>query len=208
MLVAGDKRRSVRNIMIKPISYFNSLCARVDNSRDACLVALLYLSGRRIGELPHLTLNDFEASPDFIVFKTFNEKVFRKKPIGDYKFLHGGRYYEVIYPRFSLKSESGRMLGSYVLSHLETLEEGECLFYSFRNRDKTKHIGVNRMYKIVRELDPDVWLHWFRHQRFTMIARAFKDSPLAMHQFTKHKRFESTLKYIHLVELEERLNEI
>lgn len=208
-MVSGDKRRSTKNLEIKKLGYFINICNRGTNTRDQCLPALLYLSGRRIGEVLEVKKQDFIIIPNSIAsFKTFNEKVYLSKRLRKYKIKRGKRFYEEITPTFSLESESGKALWPYIENHLKTLDDTHYLFHPYRPYDLDRHIGYGMAYKIIVSLDPDIWPHWFRHQRFSQVAQVFKDDPLTMHRFTYHKRIESTLEYTIKANYDEKLKEV
>jgi len=207
-------RRSSEEIEAKTLGYLAEICQRGNNTRDRCLPALLFLSGRRIGELLELKRKDFEINEKLIRFTTFNEKTYRTSPSGTYR-LESLRetnegyeiiYYQQIEPTFSLKSETGKVLGDFVVEHLENLGEEDYVFSHLS--DQRKHIKRQMAWRIIVGLEPRVWPHWFRHQRFTQITNIFKSDPLVTHRFTFHKRFESTLQYYHVAEKKEQLERI
>jgi len=187
------------------------------------LVALLYLSGRRILEILPLRKMDFNRSnPDKISFKTLNEKTFRLRRVGKYIIERHGdfvkntvngpvryttRFYELIEPEFSLIGPSGRVLGHYVLDYLDSLGEGDFLFPPYRASKRT-HINQPRAYNVLRKMDGRLWLHAVRHINFTRMAKVFEEDPLSMHSLTFHKRFDSTMSYIHIAKKERKLNEL
>lgn len=206
MKMGGGKRRNSKKIVPVTLEYLVQICKKAKHTRDGCLVALLYLSGRRISEvLPLKKMNMVQVSGT-LRFITFNMKAYRNKRVGDYKIKRGEKYHERIICAFSLESESGKMLGPYILEHLETLFEEAYIFHHHRNYKR--HITRQRAWQIVTKLDPDVWLHWFRHQRFTQVSKVYMEDPIAMHKFTHHKRFESTLHYIHEAKAKKKLKEI
>lgn len=213
-------RRSTSEIPILEPEEVGEILERAEHPRDACLVALLYLMGRRIGEVLPLRKADFTLSdPRVITVKTFNEKSFRRKRTSrfnvekhdDYiyveKFSDGTktrtpyttRYYEAIEPSYNRGGVSGAILSHYVEKHLEVLEDTDYLFPPHR-RSPRDFINQPRAYQILRALDERLWLHALRHMDFTRMARLYKDDPVAMHRLTFHKQFESTLEYIHTEE--------
>ena len=211
-------RRSTTEIPILEPAEVNQILSKSACLRDACLVALLYLTGRRIGEVLPLRWVDFVTSnPSLITFKTFNEKSFRRKRTAKYsiekhglyfyveKFSDGTkkkipyttRWYESIEPQWSKNGPSGSLLTHYVLDHLNKLkEDGDDYLFPPHRRSSRDYINQPRAYQIIRALDERLWLHAMRHIGFTRMARVYRDDPVAMHRQTFHKRFESTLGYI------------
>ncbi len=193
-------------IQLPSIEFLERICYKAKNMRDSCLVALLFLSGRRIGEVLELKLKDFIIRTEEISFTTFNEKTFRSYPTGKYLIQRGLKFYEVINPTFPTVGPSGEALSPFILKHLESLTLEDYVFYHTDN--KQQHIGRSMAYRILISLEPNIWLHWLRHERFTQLAKVYKDDPLPMHDFTFHKRFETTLGYIRKVRTNEKLKEI
>jgi len=180
---------------------------KAKRQRDKCLIALLFLSGRRIQEVLSLRKQDFNFNtPQMLSFTTFNEKSYRQKSTGEYNIPMRGKYYEQIEPKFSLEGPSGSRLSPFITAHLEQLDLTEYLFAPLRVRNNRTNINRFRAYQILRELDERLWLHALRHLRFTSLARVYRDNPVAMHSLTFHKQFESTLGYIRPLEVEERLS--
>ena len=201
-MVAGDKRRRVEDVERIDHKDLEKICERIDSERDACLISLLYLSARRINEVLPLRKQDFKVEEKRISFETFNEKVYRKKQTGNFTIHLNDRFYERIRPHWRTDSESGKTLTKHLLKRLGSLSEKDHLFKAYTHKDYP--ISRSMAYRIVRFYIPDAWPHLLRHERFTEIARVYKDDPVAMHRYTFHKRFESTLKYIRDLE-EERI---
>jgi len=217
-------RRSAKETSIKTLAYLNQKLSVVTEPRDACLVALLYLSGRRIGEVLELKKRDFTYLGKHLSFKTLNEKVYRQKPQSEFTFHVEGvffradpktkekieyhdRYYQEIHPEFSLTSPSGKLLGHYVTDYLEKLDDMSYVFKHLRGGG-VDHIRYSMGLLIVRYILPDLWPHFLRHNRFTHLAQAFKDDPFALHRVTFHKRMESTMEYVHEEKTSQRLDEV
>lgn len=216
-MVAGDKRRRVEDVKALTYQYLEFICETIKQPRDNCLLALLYLSGRRINEILHLQKQDFKIEDKRISFETFNEKDWHSTQSGEYTVkryvvfkdfkkrktppFKGYKYYRRIRPHWRTDSESGKCLTKYLLQRLGSLVEKDYVFKRLRGGG---HIHYQMAYKIVRHYIPDAWPHLFRHERFTEISKAYQDNPVGMHRYTFHKRFESTLKYIRDLE-EERI---
>ena len=217
-------RRSTSEIPILEPLEVDQIVQKSVCPRDACLVVTPYLSGRRIGEVLPLRKLDFTLTqPSLITYKTFNEKSFRMKKTGRYTIPKMGnftlkkrdgtiinydtRYYEAIEPQWSRDGPSGKLLSHYVEDYLATLSDEDYLFPPYR-RSSRDYINQPRAYQILRALDERLWLHALRHIDFTRMARVYKDDPVAMHRLTFHKRFESTLEYIHEEEKEDKLTKL
>jgi integrase len=188
------------------------------SERDACLVALLYLSGRRISEVLALRKEDFTLTENRVSFETFNAKVFRRKKVGNYTIEVKGdfhelikqgdtfitvpydtRFYERINPHFRI-TEDNKTLASFVLNRLGSLTAKD---YLFQVQGKTpKPMSYGWAYQIVRGYFPDIWPHLLRHERFTQVFRIYHDDIMSAHKYTFHKRFESDEPYLRPLEIE------
>ena len=226
VLTGRKVRRPSTEVPILPSEEIAEICSRANNQRDACLVALLYLTGRRIEEVLPLRKQDFNvARPNFkieesdyiVSFTTRNEKSWRREKQGKFNIPivrkdkatgeDGVFYYEKIEPSFSLLSPSGKILGPYVMNHLDSIYPHSYLFPPYK-ASGGDHINQPRAYQIIRKLDERLWLHAMRHLAFTRWAEVYKANPTSMHELTFHKQFESTLKYIHDLEKKSRQREI
>ena len=186
--------------------FLAGVCNRAENSRDQCLIALTFLSGRRIGELLEVKRKDVQVYEDEISLVTFNEKNYRRKEIGVYKLARGDRFYEQIRPTFPTIGPTGSLLSPYVLKHLEGLEPLDYVLHDLRS--KRRHIHRRMALRIIVTLEPSIWLHWLRHARFTQVAQVYRDDLMSFHDFTFHKRIENSLGYVSRARTQERLREI
>lgn len=214
-------RRNVIEIPIIEPKELEQILKKARYKRDACMIALLYLTGRRIGEILPLKKSDFILTNlQRVAFKTFNEKSFRqvrKRPyivekpgVYHYKEKDGTlreyymRYYEQIQPEYNPTGASGQLLDHYVKSHLFDLQSDDYLFSPYR-RSSRPYINQSNAYQILRKLDDRLWLHAMRHIDFTRMAEIYREDPVAMHRLTFHKRFESTMGYIKNLEKGDKL---
>jgi len=212
------KRRPTESIPILNPEEIKEVIDRASCPRDQCLVALLYLTGRRINEILPLRSSDFIIEKDEVSFTTFNEKSFRMDKQGvfnverevdfKYKNYKGVVYYEKIRPMFLKSSKSGRILSHYVLDYLKSLQDDEYLFPPFKLGRDRPYISSTRAYQILRKLDERLWLHALRHIDFTRLAEVYKDDPVSLHRLTFHRQFESTLNYIQVRKTKDRLKKL
>lgn len=211
-MVAGSKRRKIENIKPLTVAHLEEKLKDIDN-RNSCLIALLYLSGRRINEILHLKKCDIKLENNRISFETFNQKDYRMKRTGNYtikryvkrrdfegrqsKPYEGYLFYHRIRPHFRTDSESGTRLTIFILKRLGYLSEKDYLFQSKRGNNP---ISCSMAYKIFRKYFPDYWPHVLRHERFTVVFKVYKKDVMEAHRFTFHKRFESSIPYIRKAE--------
>lgn len=206
-----NTRRSPSTLPILGPLDIDIIVKKARSLRDACLIVLLYLTGRRIMEILGLRVRDFTISLRNVVsFRTFNEKNFRSKSTSQFLFEREGKFYENIQPRFDMDSISGKVLGHYVLDHLKAVRAKDENGYLFAQHQLLRkvdrpYISRQRAGQIIRAMDERLWPHGMRHIAFTRWAHVYREDPVAMHRLTFHKRFESTLKYIHAIEDAEKL---
>ena len=109
-----NARRNKDEIPILMPQEVDAILSKSGRARDQCLLAILYLSGRRIGEVLRLRKRDFKTTAiGNLRFTTFNEKTYRTSPSGTYKVetvidtYHGPElaFYEEIEPEIVLDSE-------------------------------------------------------------------------------------------------------
>lgn len=215
-MVAGSIRRKVEDA--KPLSWEDIALKLEDvtEQRDQCLIALLYLSGRRINEILGVQKKDFKREKNRISFETFNEKDYQKTQRGDHTYkryvnfamfknrksppFEGELYFRRIRPHWLTTTESGKALSRYVVERLGSLKETGYLFAPLQGHGE--HIGYGMAYQIIKFYFPSAWPHLFRHERFTEAAKLYQKNPLDLHRFTFHKRLENTFKYIRDLEEE------
>jgi len=220
----AEGRITRRNKALIPIlepEEVDQIIRKSTNKRDQCLVALLYLTGRRIMEILSLKKSDFVLPENFkiVTFRCQNEKSWRTERKGtfsierhgNYKMRKDGKivhyktkYYEEIQPSYSTEGPSGQLLSHYVIDYLQGLGDSDYLFAPSR-LSSADHINQPRAYQILRSLDDRLWLHALRHINFSRMAVVYRDDPRAMHDLTFHRRFESTIGYIKNLEKGERL---
>jgi len=203
-------RRSSAEIPILEPAEMDGILQGAGCSRDSCLGALLYLTGRRIGEVLPLRRGDFTYRGYSVSFRTFNEKSFRatrRSPFVIQRPECPERFYEAIEPQYSAEGPSGVLLDHYVKGHLYGLKPGDYVF-SPRASSSKPYISQPRAYQIIRGLDDRLWLHALRNINFTRLAEVYSDDPVSMHRLTFHKRFESTLIYVKKRDTADRLKRV
>jgi hypothetical protein len=157
---------------------------------------------------------DLRVQEGFLTFKTFNEKTFRREESQKFSFPRKGRFYPLIQVDVSTSTRAYKMMGPYVEAHLQSLRSpDEYIFGQYLQGDRP--LKRSRAYQIVTGLDPGVWLHWFRHQRFTQVYYTIKTlvkEPTEvldiLHRFSHHTRIDTTLGYIKRIEHREIRKEI
>lgn len=186
-MVAGDKRRKAKGLPPANLLYILGLVEKALNSRAACLVAFLYLSGRRVSEILHLRASDLTWDDDYLSFRT---RIMKRK----------GHPEETI--EIGLRSPAAKLLMPFVRDHIATLDPESYLFPSMRGG----HIGYGWAYQIIRAIEPAVWPHWFRHMRLTHVAEVMNIYELT--EFAKWADIRPAVDYIHVRDMRKKLQKV
>ena len=228
-------RRPASQIPILTPLEVDEICKRADHIRDACMISLLYMSGRRISEVLPLRKRDFnysqpgfdlEKSDGIISFTCMNEKSFRQTKDSTFNIKKRGvfhekrvhktdppgkeyyvRYYQKIEPKVSTLGPSGKALWWWIRRHLDNSHYDDYLFRPYGTHTD-KPISRSQAYSILVRLEPRIWLHSLRHMNFTRLAEVYADDPREMHALTFHRQFENTLIYIQRKETKEKLKQL
>ena len=187
--------------------------------RNKALVAMLYLSGRRISEL---------------LGRAYHEDVYSGIQIGDLQLGRIGRH-EVLRVHIRILKKgtrkkkcpactrlnpsdsivcsrcsrdlttvkpSGKLKEVFVWKNIRT-EDPLCqhilawLIYLKERRYEGKLFNIkrSRAWQIMIQLDPDIWNHWFRHQRLTQLSDVM--DPYELKEFAEWESITPAVSYIH-----------
>ena len=204
-------RRTAEGLVPIHRSYIQKIIGKVDKThydegmkcRNKALIALTYLSGRRISELCGRVLKDKFSGQVVDVCEGVHYKDFRFDTLDGQpivimrcRILKKGR---VIDPRTRLP----RLNFPKVWKDIIMLKDDLFMQYILEWRDRcgsdpeTKLFDIkrSRAYQIIRELDKHVWLHWLRHQRFSHLAKTM--NPYQLREFAHWSSLEPAMNYIH-----------
>ena len=78
-------------------------------------------------------------------------------------------------------------LTEYIVDWLRFVENSE--------ESKVFAISRQRAWRIMTEIDPNIWNHWFRHQRLTHASDTM--NPWELKEFAKFSRLETATRYVH-----------
>jgi len=175
---------------IKRNPHERALTPEEQKMRNKALIALLYLSGRRISELVGRTYVFPDGRVD--VWEGVYTSDFSFKRVAEENVL--AMRYRVLKRRSKIEEAEAHLrladpLTKYVLDWIAYLKE------KYGEDIKLFQITRQRAWQIVTELDPNVWLHWFRHQRLTHAASVM--SPYELKQFGRFARLETAMNYVH-----------
>ena len=206
----GAKRRSTKGLITVRRNYIENLISKVDvmdygfglksgltpkeqRMRNKALIALLYLSARRISEivgrtkkLPNGDLDVWEGVTleDFRFGEVENEKIMRMR----IRVLKRGRVakgLKVVMDYVDIRLSDP--LSKYIIDWLNYCKQNDY--------NKPFDLTRQRVWQILHELDPNIWTHWFRHQRLTHLSDVM--DPFELKDFAKFARLETALNYVH-----------
>ena len=206
----GYVRRTAEGLVPIHRNYIQKLIDNVDvthydrnlKDRNKALIALTYLSGRRISELCGRILKDKISGVVVDVSEGVKRKDFRFDTLDNQpivimhcRILKKGR---ILDPKTRLpKTRLPKVWKDIIM-----LRQDPFMKYvlEWRNKCGTSNaklfnIKRSRAYQIIHELDADVWLHWLRHQRFSHLAKTM--NPYQLREFAFWSSLEPAMSYIH-----------
>lgn len=161
--------------------------------RNKALIALLYLSGRRISEFVGRVYKYGDGRVD--VWEGVTVEDFRKGSLEGKEIL---RVRFRVLKRGKAKTEL-RVVMAFVDIRLADSFCGYLLdwlqYLGPNHKGKVFNISRSRAWQIINGLDPNVWNHWFRHQRLTHLSDTM--DPWELKEFAKFARLDTALKYVH-----------
>lgn len=143
-----------RPIRVEPNSV--DMILRFEPARIKCLVALLWLFGKRITENLRLKRKDFRVAHKYLYvhYYILKKKHRQAQAIPERKLK-----------RITLENRYTR----YILDYVESIREPDAYIFA-SNRSTTGYMSRNHAYRILKGLDPKCWLHLFRHSVATEMA--------------------------------------
>jgi len=140
-----------------------------DGLKIQCLIALLWLFGKRITEILTLKRRDIFIKEGYLyVYFTVKKKHTRKaKPIPK-RFLK----------RKTLRNPYTR----FVVQCIKNITDPEAYIFP-SERSTTGHMSRIQAYRIIKQLDPNAWLHLFRESLATLMAEHGATEEELMHWF-------------------------
>ncbi len=156
------RKEELNELLEKADSYYNG-------SRIQCLIALLWLFGKRITENLMLKRKDIFIKEGYLyVYFHVKKKHDRKaKPI----------------PRRFLKRKTLRNpYTKFVVQYTEKITDPEAYVFP-SERSAYGYMSRVQAYRIVKQLDPNAWLHLFRESLATKMAEEGASEEELMHWF-------------------------
>jgi len=172
----------VRNtIRVEPLTrnQVERIILRIENLRDKVFIILLYLTAGRITEVLDLRKRhfDYTTSPDFIIVSIKTLK--RKKGV----------------VRRKLPVRKNEPLVSILTDYLKNKELNDKLFSITRQRG----------WQIIKQIDPRIWPHLFRHTRLSELANKLTDQQLTVYAGWSDSRPAKNYVFLRWTDLAEKL---
>ena len=136
--------------------------------RALALLAIFYLTGKRVSEIAILKISDVTIHSNRVVFKFTLSKKRRKKvqPDGTTKSV---KVYETVKKTISRKNP----LTEHVVNYYEFMQKnhakslylfpsGLTFFGGSRIFYDQEHLSRSQIWRIIKQLSPKIWLHLFR----------------------------------------------
>jgi len=141
---------------INPNSTSPGVTLRFNASRIKCLIALLWIFGKRITENLKLKRKDIRIAHNYLYVHYIVLKKKSKK---------GEALPERRLKRITLDNP----YVEHILQYIEGITDPEAYVFS-SSRSAYGHLSRNHAYRILKGLDRKVWLHLFRHSVATEMA--------------------------------------
>ena len=206
----GYIRRTASTLVPVHRTYIQKLIKKVDTThyekwikdRNKALIALTYLSGRRISELCGRVLKEKFSGQIVDICEGVKKKDFRFDVLNNQpivimrcRILKKGRvinrrtrlpnsFFPKVWKDVIMLRKDPFM--KYVLHWRQSCGKGNSKLFNFKR---------SRAYQIIKELDSEVWLHWLRHQRFSHLAKSM--TPYQLREFAHWSSLEPAMNYIH-----------
>jgi len=206
----GTKRRRTEGLPPVRRNYIKILLQKVDaiqygeslkgglspleqKTRNKALIALLFLSARRISEVVgrkyeypdgHLDIWEGLRVTDFRITTLEDKPILRVR----FRVLKRGKAKSELktvmaFVDLRLNDPFCRHITAW-LNHLGT-----------EHQRRVFEISRSRAWQIMTELDRNIWNHWFRHQRLTQLSDTM--DAFELKEFGKFARLDTALQYVH-----------
>lgn len=128
--------------------------------RDKALIALYYIFGVRRNEPLEMRKESIWLDSDWFYLKVKREKVPKR----------------MVLPRVdTLKVSKSTPFLQHIMAHWSSLKEGDMLFDYHSNPRTASH----NIYVMIKKLNPNIWIHLFRHTRAEKFrAAGYSDAEL------------------------------
>lgn len=140
--------------------------------RMRCLLALAWIFAKRIGEIVRLRKEDFTFGKEFLYVKFLLEKK-RPKPGGQLPLqdmpvrLDHPLIQKFILPYIN-KFDKGFIFPSHSADHIKRTIDDKWVLREYEV--KGGHLTPSRATQMLKQLDKDVYWHWFRHSVATLMT--------------------------------------
>lgn len=163
------------------------LIQKARNYRDKCLVALLYETGARIGEISNIRLSDIVFEKEYAVLKLRGKTGERVVPI-----RNSYEYLKTWYENHPLKNDSRALK-----------EKKDFMFIVLSNHNKYEPLNYGSLVRTLKRLGKEANIdkrlnpHSFRHARASDMAKELTEAQMNQY-FGWTQGSEMTSTYVHL----------
>lgn len=168
--------------------YLLDLVNKCDGIRDRALVSALFETGGRVSEVLLLEMDNFVVHNQYIVIKSM-PVLKRYHKIGEFVDKHGRKRWRMekkkAYRTFPIHSKEPLCLP--LVKRLKMIKSGH-LF----------KLSRNQVYRIVNNLDSDVFPNWFRAQRASQLELEYGFDIHDLIDFFNWKGLQTATHYSHM----------
>lgn len=181
-------RRTAKGLAPIPRAYIEKLIKKTPELRVKALVALLYLTGKRIGELLPTQPSDYKR-----------RKYLRREMLYVHVQLEKKgtvRHPTEKHPHPKLRPPQ---FADIPIIMRDPFTKHILNWLDFRKEHPHRHLfgfGTRqRAWQILTTLDKDIWVHWFRHMRFSHLSETM--NPYELKDFADFETLEPAVSYVH-----------
>jgi len=168
--------------------YLLKLVKKCEQERDRALISALFETGGRVSEVLMLKKDNFIVQEPYLVVKAM-PVIKRYKKIQEYTDIKGRKRWE---------TEKKKATRTFPIH----LKEPLCVFLleyiKKLGTDRLFNISRIQVYRLIRELDSNIFPHWFRAQRASQLALEYGFDIHDLIDFFNWKNIQIATHYSHM----------
>lgn len=168
--------------------YLLKLIKKCEQEKDRALISALFETGGRVSEVLMLKKDNFIVQEPYLVVKAM-PVIKRYKKIQDYIDIKGRKRW---------KTEKKKATRTFPIHLKEPLCEFLLDYIKKLETDRLFNISRVQAYRIIRELDSNIFPHWFRAQRASQLALEYGFDIHDLIDFFNWKNIQIATHYSHM----------
>jgi site-specific recombinase XerD len=164
------------------------LLQKCEQERDRALISALFETGGRVSEVLQLKKDNFVVQEPYVVVKAM-PVLKRYNKVGEFIDRNGRKRW---------KTAGKKAYRTFPIHIKEPLCSPLLKYVEARRTERLFSIGRFQVYRIVRDLDDDVFPHWFRAQRASQLALEYGFDVHDLIDFFNWKSLQTATHYSHM----------